>query len=117
MRDDAPLRLTRVEARVPQPELYLAAPAGEYSLLLGFPDAPLPRYELARVRATVLAVPAAAVVTGSLERNPDYRAGARLGSGKGLQQVLLWIVLGVAVVGLVGLTLWLARQNQPSETE
>jgi hypothetical protein len=109
--DDAPLSLLRITARVPRPELFLAAPAGQYTLLIGYPDASAPRYELQRVRSTVLSVPAATVVTSPLAHNPDFAAAARFMSSAGAQQLVLWMVLGIAVLALSLLTLKLARQE------
>jgi len=112
--DDAPLVFRSVEARVPVPELFLAAPEGEYALLIGAPDEKAPRYELERVRDVVLAVDAADVDAAALEDNPDFSLSARLhGQGTG-QRVLLWVVLIGAVVILGLLTLRLARRE--SET-
>ena len=48
--DDAALDLARVEARFPVPEVFFAAPAGSYSLLVGQPEAAAPSYELERAR-------------------------------------------------------------------
>ena len=109
--DDAPLPLTAVTARLPVAELYFAVPAGSYSLLLGRPDDRPPRYELARVRDVVLAVASAPADAGALEENPDYRARSRLATEEGLQQLLLWITLAVAVVVLALLTLRLVRRG------
>jgi hypothetical protein len=109
--DDAPLVFRSVEARVPVPELFLAAPEGEYALLLGAPDETAPRYELERVRDVVLAVDAAGAEAAALQDNPDFSLGARLhGQGTG-QRVLLWVVLIGAVVLLGALTLRLARRE------
>jgi hypothetical protein len=109
--DDAPLVLRSVRARVPVPEVYLAAPAGSYSLLLGSPDEAAPLYELARVRDVVLAVSAAPLTAGDLAPNPDSSLPARLARGGLRQQVILWAVLIVAVAVLAWLTLRLARKE------
>ena len=110
---DAPLDLVAVTGWFALPELYFAAPAGEYALLVGHPDADAPRYELARVRDVVLAVPAGEAVAAPLAENPAYRAGARWLRGSGAQQLLLWSALIVAVAGLGLLTLRLARREGP----
>jgi hypothetical protein len=107
--DDAPLRLSSILARGPAPEVFVAAPAGSYTLLLGAADLAAPTYELARVRDVVLAVDAGAVKTQPIEKNPAYKLSARLSQGKGREQVLLWVVLVAAVVVLLVLTLRLAR--------
>ena len=87
-----------VEARFPLPEVFFAAPAGEYGLLLGNRDAVAPRYELERIRSTVLAVPAGVVEASPLEANPDYAAfqaffdqvdlgGINIGARESIQQI------------------------------
>jgi hypothetical protein len=112
--DDAPLRFRSARARLPVPELYLTAPAGEYALLLGAADQEPPRYELERVREVVLAVQAAPIEASELGDNPDYSLGARL-RGAGLRQsVVLWVVLIAAVGFLAALTLRLARRESAS---
>ncbi len=109
--DDAPLELLRIEVRLPVPELYFAAPAGDYALLLGNPDDRAPRYELERVRDVVLAVASAGATAGALAENPDYSTGARFAGERGAQQLLLWVALAAAVVVLTLLTLRLARRD------
>ncbi len=109
--DDAPLQIRGVTSRFPVPELFFAAPAGAYDLILGYSEAEFPRYELAQVRQVVLAVEAAEAHRGPLVNNPDYRPGARLGSRKGLLQVLLWTAVIAVVVFLTVLTLRLAKQE------
>ncbi|MEN8163928.1 MAG: hypothetical protein ABFS37_07355, partial [Acidobacteriota bacterium] len=51
--DDAPLALISVSARIPAPNLYLAAEPGAYEVLMGFPEAQPPHYELEKIRSTV----------------------------------------------------------------
>jgi hypothetical protein len=109
--DDAPLAFTRGEIVLPLPAVYFAAPAGDYALLLGDPEADPPRYELTRVREVVLAVAAADARPGPLAANPDFSRRARLATAPGAQQVLLWAALGLAVVVLAALTLRLARRE------
>ncbi|MCU0304861.1 MAG: DUF3999 domain-containing protein [Thermoanaerobaculales bacterium] len=107
--DDAPLVFDGVEARSTAPDLYLAAPAGDYELLLGDPEAAAPVYELERVRSAILAVPAGDAEIGELEANPGFRAASRLAGGGTWQKALLWTVLGLAVVVLAVLTLRAAK--------
>ena len=112
--DDAPLRFHAARARLVLPELFLAAPAGDYFLLVGDPKASAPSYELARVRDVVLAVGSAPVEAQASGPNPDYSARARLITerrGDLVPQVLLWSVLVAAVVVLTALTLRLARSG------
>jgi len=112
---DAPLPVRSVRARVPVADLFVAAPAGRYFLLFGNADERAPRYELAAVRDVVLAVNSAPVAAGRVERNPGYNLRARLTAGEGrkklLQQVVLWMVLGFAVVVLTLVTVRLVRKE------
>jgi hypothetical protein len=109
--DDAPLELERAEGSFPVSRVYLAAPDGEYALLTGFPDDQAPVYELSRVRDVVLAVPAADARLAPLGRNADFSARARLAGTRGLQGVLLWVAIVLAVGSLVWMTLRLARSE------
>src|SRR5207245_8953986 len=68
--DDAPLEFRAARARFVLPELFLAAPAGDYFLLVGDPKASAPNYELARVRHVVLAVSSAPVEAKASAPNP-----------------------------------------------
>ena len=110
--DDAPLALTAVSGRFPVGDIYFAAPAGTYYLLVGNPEAVAPSYELARVRDLILAVPSAATSTDPLADNDAFSPASRLTSASGTQQILLWIALGLPVVFLTGLTLRLARKEE-----
>lgn len=107
--DDAPLSFFDVAVRAPAADLYFASPGGEYALLLGNPEQSAPSYELARVRSVVLAVGSTSVDATGVDANPSFRASSRLGSGTGLQQVLLWVALAIAVVVLAWFTLRLSR--------
>ena len=107
--DDAPLEDLLVTGRFSVPEIYFAAPEGIYTLLLDYPEATAPRYELARVRDVVLAAASSSAAAGPLEENPRFDARLRDGEERG-QQMLLWVALGLAVFVLVGLTLRLVRE-------
>ena len=110
--DDAPLAVRAARARLVLPEIFLAAPAGVYGLLLGDPHATAPRYELARVRDVVLAARSTPVSAEPLTPNPGYSVRARLAGGTLaalLPQVVLWTVLVAAVVILTLVTLRVAR--------
>jgi hypothetical protein len=108
--DDAPLDFERAEGRFGVPRLYLPAPEGEYALLAGSPDETAPVYELERVREMVLAVAAATATPGTVDRNPDYSAAARLARGRGLHTLLLWSAIVLVVGVLAWMTLRLARE-------
>jgi len=118
--DDAPLPLVSAEARVPLPVLFLAAPAGEYSLLLGDPELMAPRYELERVRDVVLAVEDRPVESGELVPNSVFSLSARLQSDEGTGEILhsgiVWGVLVAAVAILGLLTLRVARHTPDDRT-
>lgn len=109
---DAPLELTGATAWLPLPEIYFAAPAGRYDLLLGNPAADAPRYELARVRDVVLTVAAGDADTGELQANPGHRPGLGALLDPRTQRIVLWTVLALAVLGLGALTLRLARREE-----
>ena len=89
----------------------IAAPAGEYDLLLGNPEAERPQYELTQVRDVVLAVEGSVARAGDLTANTAYRPGARLQTKKGALQVILWLAVAALVVFLTILTLRLARKE------
>ena len=108
--NEAPLRLAS-HARVPVPELFVAAPAGRYALIIGNPNDGPPRYELAQVREVVLALDGAPVQPAQLEKNPEYSVRARLQAGNAPQKIVLWIVLAAAVATLAFVTLRLARNE------
>src|SRR5262249_3515259 len=95
-------------AGAPVPALFAAAPAGPYTLLLGDPDAGAPRYDVARARDVVLAVPAVDANAGAAEPNPLFSQAARLAAGGGSRRWLelgaVWVVLLIAVVVLGLLT-------------
>jgi len=109
--DDAPLIFRRALAMSAAPDVFLPAEAGRYDLLLGFPDAEPPVYELERIRPTILAVPASEVVAGDLEPNPDFDQARRVYGRETLGKIALWGVLVLAVVVLMVLTLRAARQE------
>jgi hypothetical protein len=109
--DDAPLDLRSVRARSWVPDVFIAAPAGTYTMFLGAPDAPRPSYELTRVRDVVLSVAAAEIHPRPIERNPGYKLSARLSQGHGPEQTILWVALIAAVIVLGALTLKLVRQS------
>jgi hypothetical protein len=115
--NDAPLAFHAVRAEMPERELYLAAPAGEYALLVGNADATAPSYELERVRDVILAVSSGTAEPAVLAANPAYSVRARLASEERLDGtvsgIVLWIVLIGAVVVLTVVTLRLARREEP----
>jgi hypothetical protein len=111
--DDAPLAFRSVRARVTLPEIYLTAPAGDYTLLMGDEGQAAPRYDLERVRDVVLAVRASPIEAAPLTANADRSLVARIGGPARRQTLLLWGVLLAAAAALVTLTLRLARREAP----
>ena len=113
--DDAPLPISGLQLRLPGPTLYLAAPAGEYALLVGDPMAVTPSYELEQVRDLVLATTGVVAQPHALEANPTFAATARLThSGRTTvvaQRWLVWAALLAAVAAVTMVTLRSARQK------
>jgi hypothetical protein len=111
--DDAPIDLRGAKALVAVPDLFLAAPEGEYTLLVGQPRAPAARYELARARDLVLSVSAAPLEAGALQKNPAFEPPP---AESRTEQYALWAVLAIAAIALSALTLRLARgEGDPQE--
>jgi hypothetical protein len=119
--NDAPLRFRAARAHLVERDLYLAAPTGDYALLVGNTDATTPSYELERVRDVVLAVTSGTAEAAELGSNPDYSLRARLASGEQLEgtlpKVVLWVVLLGAVIVLTLVTLRLARREESEDGE
>lgn len=110
---DAPIALERVELGIASPSLYLAAPEGEYRLLVGDDDASRPEYEIERARALVLAVRAGRGAVGEPAANPAHVEPAWYEAAD-LSTWLVWALLILAVLVLGIVTLRLAR-NEPSD--
>ena len=110
--DDAPLSLPRARAAFTVPDLLLAAPSGEYALLVGDPSAAPPRYDLARARDAILGATAGTIETGPLGPSPSHRVQVSEPKGSGAEQYALWGALALSVVVLAGLALRLARREE-----
>jgi hypothetical protein len=111
--DDAPLRFTRAGLRIPSADLFVVAPPGNYWLLVGDAAAEPPRFELARARDVVLALPSATARALPPEANPRHvprPSGAA-------SEVALWTTLVFAVLVLGALTLRLARREVGPEPD
>jgi hypothetical protein len=93
--DEAPLSWRAARVRSRTADLFLVAPPGVYSLLLGAADAEAPRYDIDRAREVVLAV----------------RGGiAAAGFGAWGSRLVLWAVLLAAVLILGVVTLRTVRR-------
>lgn len=110
---DAPLTVTAARGRVPTAALYLAALPGRYRLMSGDPDEEPVSYELRSLGGYIAQLDAADVVAEPLGDNPAYSPASRLRSGGARERILVWIVLGLAILVLGGLTLRMAR-NEPT---
>lgn len=108
---DAPLVVHGVSARVAAGEVFLAAPPGEYTMLLGDTRREPARYELGRARDLALAVPVASARPGAFGANPDYVRPSRVRP----PAVALWAAIVFAVAVLGALTLRLARREGEGE--
>lgn len=104
---DAPLALTEVKAKVTAGEVFLAAPPGNYELLVGDTRAEPARYELARARQMAFSVPAGRATLGAFEANPAYVRPSRVR----VPFVALWVTVGAAVLALGAITLRLASRE------
>lgn len=104
---DAPLSVDAVSAHVAAGEVFLAAPPGEYTMLLGDTEHEPARYELARARDLVLAVPVATATARTFEPNPAYVRPSRIRP----PALALWGAIVLAVLVLGALTLRLARRE------
>ncbi|HYD48836.1 MAG TPA: hypothetical protein VEB21_10835 [Terriglobales bacterium] len=113
--EQAPLALRGASLVAEFPHLYLVAPAGEYTLLVGYPDASPPSYEIEQARAAVLAVRSGEAERQPLRKNSDYSQSARLVHGKAprqmMHQVVIWTALVLAVAVLGGITLKMVRRE------
>lgn len=105
---DAPIELDRVELSIPSPSLFLAAPRGDYRLLVGDPEAGAPDYEIARAADLVLSVQAADGEVGAPAANPAHVTPPWYESAE-LSTWIVWAVLLLAVIVLGLVTLRLAR--------
>ena len=106
---DAPLTIERVHLRIATMALQLVAVAGRYRLVAGNPDAEPASYELRSLESVVAQLDAAQIHADALLANPAYSASARLRAGGARERVLVWLVLGAAVLILGFLTLRMAR--------
>jgi hypothetical protein len=95
----APLVIRSVRVRVRTADLFLVVPPGEYTLLLGAPGVPAPRYPLTQLRGRVLGTPAIPVRTGPLVARTDDPAAqpvAERSEEHPAQRGLVWGMLALA---------------------
>lgn len=102
--DNASLTLAAVLGLVRVPRITFPASEGAYRVLLGNPAAERPRYDLAGLRAEVLAFSAVPVVPQDAVANGAYRRGVGEYLEDAPPTLVLWGTLVVAVLGLGWLT-------------
>jgi hypothetical protein len=115
--DDAPIA-PAITAVVAHRVLFAAAPKGTYRLLFGVAPSALgaapPRYEIELARSLVVALPSVDAEVGAAMANPDFDPPSTYSRSK-LWDLLLWLVLGFAIIALGALTFRLARAATPPE--
>ncbi len=112
--DDAPLAIVGAEVTVVDRPLFLAAPDGEYRVLVGEPGTGAPTYEIERARALVLEVRAAEAEAEGATTNPAHVEPAWY-EGAAWSTYAVWGVLLLAMLVLGLLTLRVARAPEDSE--
>jgi hypothetical protein len=108
--DNAPLTLASATGLVRVARVAFKAGPGSYRVLLGQPDAASPQYDLASLRAVVLAYSALPVSAAPLAANSAHRRVARDYLFQAPPTLLLWGSLALAVLGLLYLTARIVRQ-------
>lgn len=114
--DDSPIEIDSAHTSVEVPEIFLIAPAGTYTMLLGYPDVEAPQYEIAQARDAILTAPTSAATVGDLRQNPEFSQRSRYADGAALRtapQILLWAALVGAVLVLGVITLRIVRSEGP----
>jgi hypothetical protein len=106
---DAALTIERARLQIPTSAIDLAAGAGRYRLVLGDPEQEAPSYELRSLDELIAQLDPAPVTAEPLAANPQFSRNARLRSGAGRDRMLVWVVLGAAVIVLGLFTLRMAR--------
>jgi hypothetical protein len=106
---DAPLHIERARLSVPSSAIQLAAVAGDYYLYVGNPEEEAPSYELRALDELIAQLDPTEVRAEALRANPAFSHAARLRSGGARDRLLVWVVLGAAVIVLGLLTQRMAR--------
>ncbi len=120
--EEQALDVSGADALVPTSDVYVTATPGTYWVLSGDEYATPPSYDMAGVRAWILAVDAAPATLEPSEPNPRYREPGMLDRLSG-DTILVWVVLLLAVLVLAVLTFRVARapiepsSGPPSEGE
>jgi len=109
---DAPLESVGLVAEVPVADVYVAAPAGDYQLLLGADGVAAPRYEIQRARDLILSVSPADAHPRLLLTNPAFVPPR---TPLHVQDWILWAVLLLSVLVLSLLTIRALRTEPVPE--
>ncbi|MCA9578185.1 MAG: hypothetical protein KC668_22280 [Myxococcales bacterium] len=107
--DEQPLSVQRASVVVQVRDLFMAAPAGDYQLLVGNALIDSPSYDLESARELVLSLRAASAELGPLEANPGYAPPSP--SRDAVTETALLVVLVVVVLLLGALTFRLVRSD------
>ena len=110
--DERPLTIRRATLVTLARDLFLAAPAGEYRLLVGSDTVDDPRYDIESARDLVLSVRAEDAELGELVANPAYAPPSP--SRDAMTEAALLAVLAVAVL-LLGLLTFRLVRSEPLE--
>ena len=111
--DEQPLTVRGATLVTKGRDLFMAAPAGEYRLLVGNPRIYAPTYDVESPLDLLLSLSAVDATLGPLGDNPDYAPPSP--SRDALTETALLVVLGVAVLLLGVLTFRLVRDEpEPS---
>jgi hypothetical protein len=111
---DAPLTSVELIAEISVPDIYVAAPAGDYAILLGANDVAPPRYEIQRARSLILSVTPNEAFPRALGPNRMFVPPRK---PLHLEDWALWGVLLLSVLLLSLLTLRSLRTEMPPSPE
>lgn len=106
--DNSPIPLSSAKLLLPQYGLRFYRPEGDVILLYGNPKARKPRYDLALLRAELFGLPAAEIFALAEAAAPPDRPG--------IERVLFWGVVIVAVCALVFLIVRMFRGEPSAES-
>ena len=110
---DAPLSGLALESTVTVPQLTAVLAAGDYRALWGAPSQHAARYDLERVSDVLQELRTTPRAAEPPTGNPSFVAPTLLEQTGGATRWLFWAVLGLAVLVLGGLTVRIARSEQP----
>jgi hypothetical protein len=111
--DEQPLTVRGATVVTKARDLFMAAPAGEYRLLVGNERIEAPTYDVESARDLLLSLSAVDATLGPLGDNPSYAPPSP--SRDALTETALLVVLGLAVLLLGVLTFRLVRDEPEAE--